>query len=485
MWQSPPLSDGLRQRKPTQEEIQMPRREAGAVDPDALRAVLDGDVVGPGEDGWDVARQAWNLHVDQRPAAVAYAAHADDVAAVVGFARERGAGVALQATGHGAAARGSLEDSILLRTERMSGVSVDAAERRARAEAGVPWREAAARAGEHGLAALHGSSPSVGVVGYTLGGGVGWLARLHGLASNSVTAIEVVTADGRELRVDGDSEPDLFWALRGGGGAFGAVTAIEFSLYAVAELYAGMLAWPAELGGEVAQAYREWARTVPDELTSVLRFLQLPPVPELPEPLRGQSLVDVSAAFVGEEDEGAELLRPLRELAPPVWHSFATIPVRQLGRLAMDPEQPVPASGDGMLVRELTEEAADAFVRAGGAGSGSPLISLQLRQLGGALAREPADAGALAALDADYAVYGVGAVMDERMERAVQDHLQVVRDAMAPHSSGASYMNFADQPGADTASSFPEAAWRRLCEVKARFDPEDLFRSNHPVPAAA
>jgi FAD/FMN-containing dehydrogenase len=463
----------------------MQRRETLTVDVDALRAVLDGDAVGPGEDTWDVARQGWNLDADQHPAGVAYAAHAADVAAVVGFARDRGIGVAVQATGHGASARGPLDDTILLRTERMSGVSIDAPERRGRAEAGVTWGKVAAKAGEVGLAALHGSSPSVGAVGYMLGGGVGWLGRRHGLASNSVTAIELVTADGRELRVDTGSEPDLFWALRGGGGAFGAVTAIEFSLYPVSELYAGMLAWPAELGGDVVHAYREWVRTVPDELTSVLRFLQLPPLPVLPEPLRGRALVDVSAALVGGEDEGAELLRPLRELAPAVWDSFATIPASQLGRLAMDPEEPVPARGDGALVRELTAEAADAFVRVGGAGSGSPLISLQMRQLGGALAREPEGAGALAALDADYAIYAVGAVMDEQMGQAVQDHLQVVRESMAPHSAGGSYLNFADQPGADTANAFPEQVWRRLREVKARFDREDVFRSNHPVPAAA
>jgi FAD/FMN-containing dehydrogenase len=463
----------------------MLRREAEAVDADALRAVLDGDAVGPGEEGWDAARQAWNLDADQQPAAVAYAQHAADVAAVVGFARELGLGVAAQATGHGASAMGPLDDAILLKTERMGGVSVDAAARRARAEAGVPWGDVAARAGEVGLAALHGSSPSVGVVGYTLGGGVGWLARRRGLASNSVTAVELVTADGRELRVDAGNEPDLFWALRGGGGAFGAVTAIEFSLYPLSELYAGMLAWPAELGGEVVHAYREWASSVPDELTSVLRFLQLPPLPELPEPLRGRALVDVSAAFAGGEVEGAELLRPLRELAPAVWDSFAAIPVPQLGRLAMDPEEPVPARGDGLLVRELTPEAADAFVEVGGAGSGSPLISLQLRQLGGALSREPADAGALPALDADYAIYGVGAVMDEQMGRAVQDHLQVIHETMAPYSTGGSYLNFADRPGTDTAMAFPDAVWRRLCAVKARFDPDNLFRSNHPVPPAA
>jgi hypothetical protein len=463
----------------------MQRSEALTFDVDALRAVLDGDAVGPGEESWDVARQGWNLDADAHPAAVAYATHAADVAAVVGFAREGGLGVAAQATGHGASARGPLDDAILLRTERMSGVSVDAAQRRARAEAGVPWGKVAAQAGEVGLAALHGSSPTVGAVGYTLGGGVGWLGRRHGLASNSVTAIELVTADGRELRVDAGNEPDLFWALRGGGGAFAAVTAIEFALYPLSELYAGMLAWPVELGGDVAHAYREWARSVPDELTSVLRFLQLPPLPELPEPLRGQALVDVSAAFVGRADEGAELLRPLRELAPAVWDSFAMIPVTQLGRLAMDPEEPVPARGDGVLVRELTPEAADAFVEVGGAGSGSPLISLQMRQLGGALSREPADAGALGAVDADYAIYAVGAVMDEQIGRAVQDHLQVTRETMAPYSTGGSYLNFADRPGTDTALAFPDRVWRHLTEVKARFDPEDVFRSNHPIPPAA
>ncbi|HZN88363.1 MAG TPA: FAD-binding oxidoreductase [Thermoleophilaceae bacterium] len=437
--------------------------------------------VWPGDDTWDAARQAWNLAADQHPAAVAYAESAADVSRAVGFARERGLRVAPQGSGHGAIAIASLEDTVLLKTERMSVIEIDADRRLGRAEAGALWGDVAIRAGEVGLAALHGSSPDVGVVGSTLGGGIGWLSRSLGLSSNSVRAIELVTADGAERRVDADNEPELFWALRGGGGAFGVVTAMEFELFPIEQVYAGFVAWPVERAGDVAHAYREWAATVPEEMTSQLRFLNLPPFPELPEPLRGASLVDVLGAFIGDPADGEELLRPLRELADPVWDSWGTIPAAELRRIAMDPEQPVPGMGDHTLIGELTPEAADAFVQAGG--PDSPLISLQLRQLGGALAREPEGAGALAKLDADHALYGVGALMAPEAGAAIAAHLAQIKETMAPFATGHTFLNFSDRTDDDVSGAFEPDTWRRLLAVKSDVDPEDFFVSNHPIPS--
>ena len=247
------------------------------------------DVVVPGSPGWDDARRAWNLTVDQRPDAVFMPGDAEEVAAAVRAAGAAGLRVAVQATGHGAGPRRNLEGTLLINTSRMRGASVDPASRTARVEAGAQWRDVGPLAAEHGLAALHGSAPDVGVVGYTLGGGVGWLGRRYGLAANSVTAIEVVTADGEAVRADADTEPDLFWALRGGG-SFGVVTALEFRLYPVESLNVGWLVWPWEEARRVLARWAEWTDTVPEEVTSIGRILQLPPLPDLPEAFRGRQM---------------------------------------------------------------------------------------------------------------------------------------------------------------------------------------------------
>jgi hypothetical protein len=447
-----------------------------------LMNLIDGSLLTPGDEGFDTARQAWNLAVDQRPAAIAFANDADDVAAAVRTAGQRGLRVALQGTGHGAACMGDLAGTLLLKTMRMTGLEVDPGARRARAEAGVLWGDVAVAAGEHGLAGLSGSSPDVGVVGFSLGGGIGWLSRRHGLASNRVVALDVVTADGERRRISRDEEPDLFWALRGGGGSFAAVTAVEFELLPLTEAYAGWLVWEADAAGEVVHAFREWSQAAPREITTSLRLLHLPPLPDVPEPLRDRPVVAIDGAYLGTEADGAELLRPLRELGPLVMDTFATIPAPGLVRLHGDPEQPVPVIGDGFQVAELTAEAADAFVEVGGPRSGSPLLFLELRQLGGALAEAPEDAGALGSFADDYALFAVGLPMAEGMAEAIGAHIDRVRDTMAPWSAGR-YLNFTERP-ADIGDAFDEATHVRLREVKARYDGGDLFRGNHSVAPA-
>ncbi len=452
------------------------------IDLDRLRSRLRGPLVTPADPAWDSARQAWNLAVDQHPEAVVVAAGVDDVVALVDFARAQDVGVAVQGTGHGAAALGSLDGTLLLKTTRLARVDVDRSARRARVQAGALWGDVAVAAGRVGLAALHGSSPDVGVVGYTLGGGIGWLSRLHGLAANSVTAIELVNADGQLLRVDADHEPELFWALRGGGGAFCVVTAVEFELYPLESVYAGMLAWPAELGAELLHAYREWCPTLPDEMTSIFRFLHLPPLPEVPEPLRGRPVVTLGAAFAGAADAGAAALRPLRALAAPLIDSFATVPAADLVRLHGDPEHPSPGIAHHALLRELDAAAADAFIAAAGPGSGSPLISAELRHLGGALGRTQPGAGALDRLDGSHVMNAVGVPMAPGDDAAIRAHLDVLHAALRPHATAREYLNFAEQPSS-TQAAFDDETWARLRGVKRRVDPADRFRSNHPIPA--
>ena len=273
-----------------------PRNAAGL---GSLAPKLSGAALEPGDEGWDAARQAWNLAVDQQPVGVVLARGADDVRATVDFARERGLRVAPQAIGHSAGAMASLENTILLRT-----VPDDRrGDRRRRAPGAGGGRRALGRRWGQGRRARPGGRARLrgrcGRGRVTLGGGLGWPSRLYGLAANSVLAAEVVTADGELVRTDRDNEPDLFWALRGGGGSFGVVTALEFSLYPLTEAYAGMIAWPAERGPEVIAAYLDWIRDLPDEMTAWARFLTLPPLPEVPEPLRANPIVDVTAAFAG------------------------------------------------------------------------------------------------------------------------------------------------------------------------------------------
>jgi hypothetical protein len=432
--------------------------------------------------GWDQARRAWNLAADQRPRHVAFPETTDDVVKLVTFAAGDGLRVAPQGTGHGAGALGAIEDAVLMRPSRMRDVAIDPDRRRARVGAGVTWGEVQAAAAAHGLAGLAGTSPEIGVVGYTLGGGLGWLARRYGLACNSVLAMDVVTAHGLLLHVDREHEPDLFWALRGGGGSFGIVTALEFALYPVRELYAGALFWPQERAAEILQSWQAWTAGVPDSVTSVGRLLNLPPIPEIPERLRGRSFVLVEAGCLATEGEGIELLRPLRERGPEI-DTFAMLPSTALGALHMDPVDPVPASIDGWLLEDLPLAAIDALVEAAGPGSGSPLLSVELRHLGGALLDAAPEHGALASLEARFAIATISLVPDADLAAAVERHSAIVRATLAPWEAERNYPNFAER-SFSVSDFYSPATCERLGRVKARYDPRDLIRSTHPIPTA-
>jgi FAD/FMN-containing dehydrogenase len=446
---------------------------------DPATALKGIDAVAPGSPGWDDARRAWNLTVDQRPDAVCMPGDAGEVAAAVRAARAAGLRVAVQGTGHGAGPRRDLQGTLLINTSRMRGASVDAASRTARAGAGAQWRDVVPLAAEHGLAALHGSAPDVGVVGYTLGGGVGWLARRHGLAANSVTAVELVTAAGEAVRADAETEPDLFWALRGGGGNFGVVTALEFRLYPVDSLTAGWLVWPWEEARRVLARWAEWTETVPEGVTSVGRMLQLPPLPELPEAFRGRQLVVIDAAILADEDEAARLLAPLRELGPEL-DTFAPVPVTALSELHMDPPEPVPAAAHGSVIDAFPPEAVDALVDVAGPGSGSPLITVELRHIGGALERVPAGAGALGRIDGRFLVFAAGVVMSPDAAPAVAGAAARANEALSAWGAGRAFLNFADVP-TDAGTMFEPEAYRRLREIRARVDPDGLLLANHPI----
>jgi FAD/FMN-containing dehydrogenase len=447
-----------------------------------LRTAVTGGVFGQGDPGYDEARRAWNLAVDQRPAVVVEAESAADVVAAVRFARSRGMRIAPQGTGHGSEPLESLAGAVLLRTSRMRGVRIDPAARTARAEAGALWQDVTVPAGQHGLAALAGSSPDVGVTGYTLGGGISWLARRYGLAASSVTAAEIVTPAGHLTRTDAGHEPDLLWAIQGGGGGVGVVTALQMRLYPVRELYAGALFFPVQRAAEILHAWRAWTGTVPDEVTSLGRLLRLPPLPEVPGQLRGRAFALVEAAYLGGAAAGAELTWPLRRLGPEL-DTFAMIPAPALQHLHLDPDQPVPAQGDGALLAGLPAAAVDALLAAAGPGADTPLASIEIRHLGGALARPAPAGGAQAQIDARYAMFAAGFTPTPDLAAAVRGHAQAVKDALAPWHARYDYYNFEETP-APASAVLPPASYHRLQQIKAGYDPDQVIISAHPVQPA-
>ena len=447
-----------------------------------LSAVLTGAIVSPDDPDWDGARQGWALAVDQRPAAVALPESAEDIVAIVDFAREHGLRVAPQGTGHNAhPLEEQLGNSILLKTSRMRGAQIDVQNRRARLEAGALWMDVTVPAGAHGLTPMAGTSPDVGVVGYTLGGGLSWLSRRHGLAANSVRAIEVVTSDGAHIRVDRDHHPDLFWALRGGGGSFAVVTAIEIELLPIAQVYAGAMFWPQDRAHEVFEAWRQWTqREQPDEIISVARVLNVPPFPEVPEFLRGRSFVVVEAVYLGEDSEGAELIAPLRALGPEI-DTFSTVPAPALSHLHMDPDHPVAGNGDSVVLREMPAELVDEFVAAATGPAGSALLSAEIRQLGGAIARPGPEKGARGSIDAPYIMFAVGAAPTEALRAVVKAHVAGVKRAISRWGAGYEYLNFVERPVNSRELYRDDYTYRRLQAIKAKYDPADIIQSNHPI----
>jgi FAD/FMN-containing dehydrogenase len=430
---------------------------------------------------WDEARQAWNLAANQRPSAVAFVEGAEDVSKVARFASERGLRVAAQGTGHGAAALGSLDDVILIKTERMRAVEVE--DGRARVEAGAWAADVAEGAAKHGRSFLPGTSPNVGVIGYTLGGGLSWFGRKYGWACNRVSAIELVTADGEARTVDATTDPDLFWALRGGGGGYAIVTALHVELVPVTEAYAGALLFPPELAPEGIRAYRDWTAAAPEEAGSMVRALDLPPIPDIPEPLRGKKWLAITAACIGSREEGKTTIAPLREIGEPVVDSFDQVPVPALSRIAMDPEPPVPALAHHRLLAELPDDAIDAFVDVAGPDAGSPLLVAELRHLGGALHRPAENGGALDKLDGDFVMLGIGMLMDPALREPITGALDRLADAMNPWAAEGGYFNYAERP-CEVDAILPADTCKRLAQVKRNWDPDDLILANHSVALA-
>jgi FAD/FMN-containing dehydrogenase len=428
---------------------------------------------------WNLERGAFNVLVDQQPAGIAVPQTADEVSDVVSSAAADGKQVAAQSTGHNALPLGSLANTVLLRTAGLGGVEIDADAGNARVGAGALWGDVVPRASQLGLAALHGSAPNVGIAGYTLGGGVSFYARKHGLACNRVTAIELVTAGGEQIRVDAKNEPDLFWAVRGGGGSFGVVTALEFDLLRLSEIFAGALLFPVEQASEVLHGWLDWTARMPEEMTSVGRLMNFPPIPEVPEPVRGKSFAVLEVIYCGDPADGAELVAPLRELGSAAMDTVQAQAPAGIEDLHMDPPTPVPYTSEALQTHDLPAEAIDSLVEAVGPGSDSQLASVELRHGGGALSRAPQDAGALATLPGSFITFAIGFVPVPEAMAPTRAWLGAYKAALEPYDAGR-YFNFVEE-SFDITHIFAPEVLERLREVKQRYDPENLFHSNHPV----
>jgi FAD/FMN-containing dehydrogenase len=440
----------------------------------ALRSQIAGDLYLPADAGYEGARRAWNLTVNQHPALIVVARSAADVAAAVRYAGGAGLKVAVQATGHGISR--AADGALLIVTARLCGVRVDAATQTAWVEAGAEWGMVLAQTQPVGLAPLLGSSPNVGVTGYTLGGGMGWLARKYGLAADSVNRFQVVTADGELRWVSATEHQDLFWGLRGGGGSLAIVVGMEIKLYPVTTVYGGNLIYPASMAKEVIHFYRDWIKDAPDELTSSFALMNFPPLPEVPEFLRGQSVIMVRGCYVGAVADGEALLRPWLAWREPLVNLFGAMPFSQVGLISNDPQDPMPALTTGAWLRALTDEAIETLVEYAFADGSSPLIMTEVRHTGGAIGRVRSTESPIGHRDAAHVLCLVAATPTPALFQAAAAYAQQFKQALQPVLDGV-YMNFLEGEEARTrtkeAYMLGNYIWLR--QLKQKYDAGDRF----------
>ena len=443
-----------------------------------LRGSIHGRVIAPDDEGYDKARTVFIGGIDRRPAVIVRVADANDVATVIGVARETGLELALRSGGHGNNGQAVTEGGIVLDLSDMKGLDVDLGDRTAWAETGLTAVEYSTRVAEHGLATGFGDTGSVGIGGITLGGGIGYLVRKHGLTIDALLAADVVTADGKLLRVDADNHPDLFWAIRGGGGNFGVATRFQFRLQELSSFVGGMLMLPAT--AEVIAGFIELAQAAPDELGTIANVMPAPPMPFVPAELHGTVVILAMMAYAGDAEAGERALAPFRALATPIADMVHPMPYPEIYPPDEDSYHPI-AAGRTMFVDTIDRSVAQTIVDRL-TGSDAQMRVAQLRVLGGAMARVPADATAFAHRSSRILV-NLAALYERpedkpRYEAWVSSFADVLRQG----DEGA-YVNFlADEGDARIRAAYPGSTWDRLVAIKARYDPDNLFRRNQNIP---
>ncbi|HEX6518124.1 MAG TPA: FAD-binding oxidoreductase [Nocardioidaceae bacterium] len=429
---------------------------------------------------YDERRALFNAMIDRRPRLIAGCETPADVAEALDRARRDGLAVAVRAGGHSVAGMSTNDDGLVVDVRPMKRIEIDPAQRRARVGAGVTWGELDAAAQQHGLATTGGRVSTTGVAGFTLGGGSGWLERAHGLACDNLVAVDLVTADGREVRADADHAPELFWALHGGGGNFGVATALEFRLHPVGpEVMAGLMAWPFEAGPAVARAFRDWAEAAPDELGSGLLAITAPPEEFVPEHLQGAKIVGVAGMWCGSLDDGADYFAGLRHLEPEI-DLVAARPYTEFQSMIDDP----PGNRHYWSAdyhSALPDEALDVFLD-GAAAAPSPLTQQLALPWGGALARIPEDSTPLSRRDTAWLTHPFAVWEDAADDTANIEWVRQFRRDIAPYTNGGVYLNFIGAEGEDRIrQAFGAEKYHRLVQVKTEYDPRNVFRGNQNI----
>jgi hypothetical protein len=442
-----------------------------------LERDVSGRIVTATDPEWDLARLGWDLQIDQRPAAVVHVEGTADISAAVRFASRHGIAVAAQPVGHGATK--AVDGTILLRTTGMRGLAVDVPGRSARVEAGVRSRELNAALSGTGLTGFPGSSGDPTVVGYTLGGGMSWFGRKYGLAANNVRAVELVDPDGEHVRVTEQSDPDLFWALRGGGGDFGIVTAMEIDLMPAPHIFGGRLAWAVDQTAPVLDAFMTVASAAPDELSVWAWLLNLPEAPFVPEPLQGRWSVVVDLTYLGRADEAEAYLEPLRRIdrPPPTVDTLDPVPLAAVGDIAAEPEDPLPLVHDSTLLTSFDGQGIAALTDAVDLGHPAGLAVTEIRHLGGALARPSESHGAIGHIEEPFLLIYGGVVATPELAEPITDLVNRVGAAMSPYSPGRTFPNFA----VDAKRAYPTDVLARLGAIKRERDPRGVIRSSRPI----
>ena len=443
-----------------------------------LRERVTGEVILPGDASYDSARAAWNLSVSQHPAMIVVAENVQDVKEAVLFAAENQMEIAVQTTGHGVIREAN--NSLLIVTSRLNAVTVDANARTAYVGGGAKWAHVLEETNPVGLAPLLGSTPDVGAVGYTLGGGFGWLGRKYGMAVDSVNYFDIVTANGELLRASENEHADLFWALRGGGGNFGVVIGMEINLYPVHEIYAGNLFYPVSLAAEAFAHFREWTANAPDELTSSIVLMNFPPVPALPDFLRGQSFVIIRGCYVGDVQEGEALLAFWRDWRKPILDDFNLKPFSEIAKVSNDPVDPLPGRGSGAWLNDLDDETVETLIRFA---SPSALVFAEVRHAGGAIQRiDPAET-AYSHRNEQYLLNVIASTPTPKAQAAAHAHFAEMKRTLRGHPSDAVYMNFleGEEARARTRQGYSSSHYQKLLDIKTKYDPQNRFSHSYKL----
>lgn len=442
---------------------------------DQLREATTGQVVTADDGAYDDVRSAWNLSYQHAPAVVVVAETTEDVVAAVRHARSQGLRIAVQTTGHGV---GRLADAgaLLIDLSKLVDVRIDPEARTATVAGGTTWRPVLEAASAVGLAPLLGSTPDVGVVGYTLGGGLGWLARAHGMGREMLRAAELVTPDGDVVEVSESSNPELLWALRGGGtSGLGIVTSMTVDLVPVSMVYGGNLLYPAEMAPEVMARYAEWVQDLPDAMTSSVVLMNFPPFEEVPEPIRGRSFAIVRGCHSGSLEEGQALVDEWRAWAVPALDMFGPMPFAAVETISNDPVDPVAAAVTTEWLTELSSDVIDVLRRATYPTAGPPLLAFsEVRHVGGAAGR---GVGAAFGGTTDLLLEVVAITPTPEAGVAAKALLEQLHRQLAPATTGGTYLNFTEgeEKQSRSASGFEADALERLRAVKAEIDPADVM----------